>query len=369
MDIGFIGLGSMGSAMARNLVKAGHRVRVWNRSPEAAKAIEGAVPVGSPREAFAGDAVVTMLADDAAVRSVILDSGALEGATRGLVHVMTSTISIALVEELAGRHRDAGIGYVAAPVFGRPAAAAVAQLNVVAAGDPAAIAKVQPLLDAIGQKTWRLGDEPQRANAAKLAGNMMIALAIEAMAEATALTESYGVSSADFLDIVTNTLFASPSYKSYGALIAKNSYEPAGFKLRLGLKDVNLALDAAAAKGHPCRQRNSCGTISSPPSTRAWARWTGRPWPGWRTAAPGFSDSGRCPRQRHGPGRRRRFPPFGGAGADRRTGEPIGTDPSFRDTRAIPHVDGGFDVVCHEATVNGWITDGGSRPCKRGAAA
>ncbi len=251
MDIGFIGLGSMGGAMALNLVNAGHRVRVWNRSPEAAKAIEGAVPVGSPREAFAGDAVMTMLADDAAVRSVILESDALEGATRGLVHVMTSTISIALVEELAHRHREAGIGYVAAPVFGRPPAAASAQLNIVAAGDPEAIAKVQPLLDAIGQKTWRLGDEPQRANAAKLAGNMMIALAIEAMAEATALTESYGVSSADFLDIVTNTLFASPSYKSYGALIAKDSYEPAGFKLRLGLKDVNLALDAAAAKGAP----------------------------------------------------------------------------------------------------------------------
>ncbi|WP_237476886.1 NAD(P)-dependent oxidoreductase [Lichenibacterium dinghuense] len=249
MRIGFIGLGSMGSAMAANLVKAGHEVTVWNRSPEAARALAGATAAASPADCFKGEAVCTMLADDAAVRSVILDSGALDAAAPGLVHVMMATISIPLVEELAARHARAGIGYVAAPVFGRPPAAAAAQLNIVAAGDPAARARVQPVLDALGTKTWPLGDEPTRANAAKLAGNMMIAQAIEAMAEATALTESYGVTAADFLDIVTNTLFASPSYKSYGAHIAKGSYEPAGFKLRLGLKDVRLALDAAAAKG------------------------------------------------------------------------------------------------------------------------
>ena len=249
MDIGFIGLGSMGIAMARNLVVAGHAVKAWNRSPEAARGLEGATVVSSPAEAFGGDAVVTMLGDDAAVRSVILDSGALAGARRGLVHVMAATISVALAEELVVRHREAGLGYVSAPVFGRPPAAAAAQLNIVAAGDPEAIARVQPLFDVLGAKTWRVGDEPQRANAVKLAGNMMIALAIEAMAEATALTESYGVASADFLDIVTNTMFACPAYKGYGESIAKARYEPAGFKLRLGLKDVRLALDAAAAKG------------------------------------------------------------------------------------------------------------------------
>ncbi|RYB04149.1 NAD(P)-dependent oxidoreductase [Lichenibacterium ramalinae] len=249
MDIGFIGLGSMGSAMAANLVKAGHDVRVWNRSPEAARAIAGATPVGAPRDAFRGDAVLTMLADDAAVRAVVLDSGVLPAAPKGLVHVMMATISIALVDDLAAAHRTAGVAYVAAPVFGRPPAAAAAQLNIVAAGDPEAIARVQPLLDVLGTRTWRLGDEPRRANAAKLAGNMMLALAIEAMAEATSLTEGYGVSSADFLDIVTNTVFASPAYKSYGANIAAGSYEPAGFKLRLGLKDVNLAIAAAAANG------------------------------------------------------------------------------------------------------------------------
>ncbi len=249
MKIGFIGLGSMGSAMAANLVKAGHEVLVWNRSPEAAKAIAGATPVGTPAEAFSSEAVLTMLADDAAVRDVILASGALGRASKGLIHVMMATISIALVEELVAAHRAAGVAYVSAPVFGRPPAAASAQLNIVAAGDPAAMARVQPLFDVLGTKTWPLGAEPQRANAAKLAGNMMIALAVEAMAEATSLTESYGVSSGDFLDIVTNTLFASPAYKSYGGNIAKGSYEPAGFKLRLGLKDVNLAIDAAAARG------------------------------------------------------------------------------------------------------------------------
>lgn len=249
MDIGFIGLGSMGIAMARNLVAAGHDVKAWNRSPEAARELAGATVVSSPAEAFRGDAVVTMLGDDAAVRSVILDSDALAGARPGLVHVMAATISVALAEELAIRHREAGIGYVSAPVFGRPPAAAAAQLNIVVAGDPDAIARVQPLFDVLGTKTWRVGDEPQRANAVKLAGNMMIALAIEAMAEATALTESYGVAGADFLDIVTNTMFACPAYKGYGESIAKARYEPAGFKLRLGLKDVRLALDAAAAKG------------------------------------------------------------------------------------------------------------------------
>ena len=249
MDIGFIGLGSMGQAMASNLVAAGHAVKVWNRSPEAARAIAGATAVPTPGDAMAGEVTITMLADDAAVRAVILESGALASAPKALVHVMMATISIALVDELVAAHRAAGLAYVAAPVFGRPPAAAAAQLNIVAAGDPAAIDRVQPLFDVLGTRTWRIGDEPQRANAAKLAGNMMIALAIEAMAEATSLTESYGVSSADFLDIVTSTVFASPSYKSYGGNIAKGSYEPAGFKLRLGLKDVKLAIDAAAARG------------------------------------------------------------------------------------------------------------------------
>ena len=247
MNIGFLGIGSMGAAMVPNLVKAGHRVAAWNRNPDAVKKLEGVTTLESPAAAFEHEAVVTMLADDKAVRGVIVDSGALDGARKDCVHVMMATISPALVEELQALHRRAGVAYVAAPVFGVPAVAAKGGLNILAAGPAVAVAKVQPLFDALGQKTWPLGEEPTHANVAKIAGNLMITLAIEAMGEATALTESYGLKAADFLNIVTNTLFASPSYQRYSANIAKGSYEP-GFKLTLGLKDVNLALDAAQAK-------------------------------------------------------------------------------------------------------------------------
>ena len=211
MDVGFIGIGSMGAAMVPNLVKAGHRVSVWNRTLAAAKAIESVTVLTSPAAAFENDAAVTMLSDDTAVRS------------------------------------SEGIAYVAALVFGVPAVAAKAQLDIMVAGNAEAVATVQPLLDAMGQKTWHLGDDPKHATVAKIAGNMMITLAIEAMGEATALTESYGLKAVDFLEVVTNTMFTSPSYKRYGGNIANNSYEP-GFKLTLGLKDVNLALEAAKAK-------------------------------------------------------------------------------------------------------------------------
>ena len=189
MNVGFIGVGSMGAAIVPNLVAAGHRVVAWNRSAEAVSALQGVTAAATPADAFQNEVVFTMLSDDAAVRAVILDSGALAAAQSGCIHVMMATISPALVEELVNTHQSAGVAYLAAPVFGVPAAAAKAQLNIMVAGDPAAIGKVQPLLDVIGQKTWPLGDQPVRANVAKIAGNMMITLAIEAMGEATALTE------------------------------------------------------------------------------------------------------------------------------------------------------------------------------------
>ena len=247
MNIGFIGIGSMGAAMVPNLVKAGHQVSVWNRNPDAARKLAGVTVLPSPAAAFEREAVLTMLSNDEAVRGVILDSGVLAAAREHCVHVMMATISLTLVEELQEAHRRAGVAYVAAPVFGVPAVAAKAELNILAAGDAQARATVQPLFDALGKKTWPLGDEPRHANVAKLAGNLMITMAIEAMGEATALTEHHGLKGADFLEIVTNTIFASPSYQRYGGNIAKASYEP-GFKLTLGLKDVNLALDAAKAK-------------------------------------------------------------------------------------------------------------------------
>ncbi|MCU1350537.1 MAG: NAD(P)-dependent oxidoreductase [Acidobacteria bacterium] len=251
MDIGFIGLGTMGSRVAQNLVKAGNKVRVWNREREAVNAAVrfGAFPVSTARDAFSGDAVFSMLADDNAVREVI--EPLLDGAPKGLVHVNMATISVALARELAARHRDHGLSYVAATVFGRPELAAAAKLTIVAAGDPIAIAHVQPLLDVIGQRTWPMGVEPERANVVKLAGNLLLGAAVEAMAEASALASHNGISPADLLDVLTNGVFTAPAYQMYGAAIAQQRYDPPGFKLKLTLKDLRLALAAAEDSGVP----------------------------------------------------------------------------------------------------------------------
>ena len=251
MDVGFIGLGRMGRGMAASLARAGHRVRAWNRSPEGARGLDGVTVVASAAEAFSGDAVVTMLADDAALEAVIVSGGLLDKAERPGLHIGMSTISVALAERLAAVHGRAGVPYVSAPVFGRPDVAEAGKLNIVAAGDPALLDRAAPLLDAMGARTWRFGEAPSRANAVKLAGNFMLISAIEAMGEACALTEGHGVAGADFLDLMTNTLFASPVYKGYGASIAQNRYEPPGFGLKLGAKDVRLALQAAEGVGVP----------------------------------------------------------------------------------------------------------------------
>ncbi|MFT4438091.1 NAD(P)-dependent oxidoreductase [Caballeronia sp. 15715] len=249
MDIGFIGLGNMGGAMALNALKAGHTVRVWNRSPDATKVLaeQGARVVASADEAFSGDAVFSMLADDSALRAVLLDSGLLERALKGLVHVNMATISVAFCEELASLHEQHGVAYVAAPVLGRPDVAAAGKLNIVAAGADDAIARVQPIFDVIGQKTWRVGTAPQHANVLKLAANFMLASAIETTAEAASLMAGHGIDQHAFLDVITNTLFPGPVYQGYGRMIADNRYEPALFKARLGLKDVRLALAAGDA--------------------------------------------------------------------------------------------------------------------------
>ena len=253
MDIGFIGLGDMGSAIAANLLKAGHTVRVWNRSPQAAAKLAalGATVADSAAHAFAGDAVFSMLADDNALRAVLLDSGVLAGAAPGLVHVNLATISVALAEQLATLHAQHGVDYVAAPVLGRPDVAAAAKLNIVAGGTDRAIARVLPLLDAIGQKTWRAGPRPQDANLLKVAVNFMLASAIETTGEAAALVSGYGIDPAVLIELISNTLFPGPVYAGYGKMIAEQRYEPALFKARLGLKDVSLALAAAEAVATP----------------------------------------------------------------------------------------------------------------------
>jgi 3-hydroxyisobutyrate dehydrogenase-like beta-hydroxyacid dehydrogenase len=245
MEIGFIGLGTMGSRIAENLLKAGHKVRVWNRSRASVDAMArlGATPVSTARDAFSGDAVFSMLADDAAVRAVI--DPLLDDAPNGLVHVNMATISVGLARDLAARHRQRGLSYVAATVFGRPELAAAAKLTIVAAGEERAIARVQPLLDVIGQRTWPMGVEAERANVVKLAGNFMLGAAVEAMAEASAMSARYGIAPADMLGVMINGVFAAPAYQYYGDAIAKQRYEPPGFRLSLTLKDLRLALAAA----------------------------------------------------------------------------------------------------------------------------
>jgi 3-hydroxyisobutyrate dehydrogenase-like beta-hydroxyacid dehydrogenase len=255
MDVGFIGLGHMGSAIVRRLLQAKHTVRVWNRSPEAARKLarDGAQVVGRADEACAGEAVFSMLGDDNALRAVFLESGLLDRLSSESVpvHVNMATVSVALAEEFAERHAKRGIGYVAAPVLGRPDAAAAGKLNIIAAGPVAALDRVQPLLDIAGQKTWRFGERASRANVVKIAMNFMLAAACESMGEAAALASGYDISPGDLFDLASHSMFAGPVYEGYGRLIAAGAFEPAGFKARLGLKDVRLAIEAGEAVTAP----------------------------------------------------------------------------------------------------------------------
>jgi 3-hydroxyisobutyrate dehydrogenase-like beta-hydroxyacid dehydrogenase len=253
LDIGFIGLGKMGAAIAGRLLSSGHRVRVWNRSPEPVKVLvaQGAEAAARPADVARADFLLTMLANDAATRSVVVDQGVLDAARPELIHLNLATVSVTLAKEFADLHRQRHIGYLAAPVFGRPEAAAAGQLHIVIAGDPATIARAQPVLDAIGQKSWPVGTRAESANIVKIAGNFMIASAIETMGEAVALTQAHGVEAAEFLNILTNTLFASRVYQLYGDLIAAQKYQPAGFEAPLALKDIRLALSAADAHSVP----------------------------------------------------------------------------------------------------------------------
>ncbi|OOG47200.1 oxidoreductase [Rhodanobacter sp. C06] len=253
MKVGFLGLGAMGAAMATNLLKSGHEVTVWNRSPAAAQPLAalGATVAKDAAEAARGDAVLSMLANDTAVRAVIFDGGVLDAMAPGTVHANHATVSVALARELAQAHAAHGVEYVAAPVFGRPDVAAAGKLNILVAGGPQAIERVRPLLDAMGSRVWPLGEAPERANVAKIAGNFMLAAAIESMAEASALTRAHGISAADFLEVMTSTLFATPAYQGYAKLIAAQRFKPAGFALPLGYKDVGLALAAGEAARVP----------------------------------------------------------------------------------------------------------------------
>ena len=248
MEIGFIGLGQMGMGMARSLLKAGHRVTAYNRTRAKAEALagEGAEVAASLAGACQGEAVLSMLADDAAVEATVFSEGGVaQSLPAGGIHVSMSTISVALSERLEQKHREKGQIYLSACVFGRPDVAAAGKLFIAAAGPAATLERCQPLFDAIGQKTFVVGEKPADANLVKLAGNFLIAATIESLGEAVALTRKAGIDPHRFIEILTGTLFSAPVHKTYGAIIADETYDPAGFKMGLGLKDIRLALAAA----------------------------------------------------------------------------------------------------------------------------
>jgi 3-hydroxyisobutyrate dehydrogenase-like beta-hydroxyacid dehydrogenase len=254
MEIGFIGLGNMGRAMAQNLLQAGHAVTVWNRTPSRAADLKsfGARVASTPADAARAGIALTMLADDAALETVVFgENGILSALPAHGIHVGMSTISVALSKKLTAAHRAAGQAYLAAPVFGRPEAAAARKLFVVAAGAPPDIERIQPLLNAVGQRTFLLGSEPSAANTVKLIGNFLIASMLESFGEAFALGRKSGIAPEKLLEILTGTLFTAPLHQVYGSLIAREVYEPAGFAAALGLKDVRLVLQAADSAGVP----------------------------------------------------------------------------------------------------------------------
>lgn len=247
MKVGFMGLGQMGAAIAANLLKAGHEVTVYNRTRAKADGLasHGAKVASTPGEAARGDAVFTMLADDKAVESIVFDDGGILAHMKpGGVHIAMSTISAALSKRLAESHAKAGQRYVAAPVLGRPDAAAAAKLFIVAAGATDAVKTVTPLFDVIGQRTFVVSEQADAANVVKLSCNFLIATVIESLGETMALTSKAGIDKHNFLDILTSTLFGAPIYKTYGNLIADEKFKPAGFAAPLGLKDIRLALAA-----------------------------------------------------------------------------------------------------------------------------
>jgi 3-hydroxyisobutyrate dehydrogenase-like beta-hydroxyacid dehydrogenase len=250
MKVGFIGLGRMGAGMAANLVTAGHEVTVYNRTPSKLQALveRGAHAAARVADACQGDAVVTMLADDSAVEGVVFgDEGVIGSLRKGAIHISMSTISVALSKRLVAAHADAAQRLVAAPVFGRPEAAAAAKLFIVAAGAPDALDTCSPLFKVMGQKTLSVGNEPPAANLVKLSGNFLLASVIEALGEAMALVGKAGVDRHRYVDLLTSTIFPAPVYKTYGELIADRRFEPAAFAAPLGHKDIRLTLGAAEA--------------------------------------------------------------------------------------------------------------------------
>lgn len=252
-DIAVIGLGAMGRPIARNLIDAGYEVAVWNRTSAAADGLvaAGAHRAASVAEAMRAPVVFSTLSDDRAVSETFLDSGVLARTPPGTVHVNLATVSVDLARRAAAAHAGHGIGYLATPVFGRVPVAEAGALNILAAGEPGLIEQIQPYLDVIGSRTWRMGERPEQANLVKIIGNYLIACAIQSLGEAVSLAEASAIDAGALIDLLASTLFPGPVYAGYGSAIAERRYQPAGFTTVLGRKDLHLALGAAADHGVP----------------------------------------------------------------------------------------------------------------------
>jgi 3-hydroxyisobutyrate dehydrogenase-like beta-hydroxyacid dehydrogenase len=243
----------MGSPMASNLIKAGHSLQVYNRTRSRAEEIKGARVAVTPGEAAAdAEVAISMVADDHALEACLFGKGgALDSLPANAIHISMSTISVALSRRMAAAHAERKQHYVSAPVFGRPEAAAVAKLFVVAAGPSAQVERCRPIFDAVGQKTFVVGEDAAGANVIKLTGNFLITCVIESLAESFALVRKSKLDANQFLEILTSTLFNAPIYKTYGGIIVDDKFSPPGFKVPLGMKDNRLLLAAAEEASVP----------------------------------------------------------------------------------------------------------------------
>ncbi len=251
MNIGFIGLGQMGRGMALRLLQAGHTLTVFNRTRSAADphVALGAKVAASPIDLLGAEIVISMLSDDAAVQSLCIDSGLAAHMRAGTIHLNMATTSLAVARTLGEIHAKGKSYYLSAPVFGRPHVAEQGQLDIIAAGPAAALARCKPLFDVMGKQTFIVGESPEHANVIKIARNFLLGTIIESLSEATALVRKAGVEAAPFINILTSTSLSAPAYKNYGRMIVERAFEPAQFKLDLAQKDVGLALSTAAALG------------------------------------------------------------------------------------------------------------------------
>jgi len=251
--IGFLGIGSMGLPMATNLIRAGFTVRAYNRTRARATALEalgGEVASDIAAVAEPGGILITMISDDRALGEIAA-SGAIERLAPGGIHISMSTVSPAAAKSVARQHESIGVQYLAAPVFGRPEAAAARKLWICVSGPKSAKDRTAPILEALGQGIYDFGEDPGAANVVKLAGNFLIGSAVEAMAEAMTLAGKDGIDRGRFLDFMGQTLFACPVYQNYGRALTEERYEPPGFRLALALKDINLILGTAASSATP----------------------------------------------------------------------------------------------------------------------